>query len=106
MLKGKRILITSGPTRMPLDAMRFISNRSTWRFGTLLAKEALKRGAKVTFIYGVGSQTPKAPPKRRRTPFMYPRRNQPKGSVYLTVTFIAFQIRCRHSRHGSFGFSA
>ncbi|OGQ05187.1 MAG: hypothetical protein A3F82_01825 [Deltaproteobacteria bacterium RIFCSPLOWO2_12_FULL_44_12] len=48
---------------MPLDAMRFISNRSTGRFGTLLAKEALKRGAKVTFIYGVGSQTPKAPPK-------------------------------------------
>lgn len=55
----EKILITSGPTRMPLDAMRFISNRSTGKFGTLLAEEALKKGARVTFIYGVGSQSPK-----------------------------------------------
>lgn len=57
------LLITSGPTRAPLDAMRFISNRSTGRFGVLLAKEALRRGAQVTFIYGVGSRIPK--PHRR-----------------------------------------
>lgn len=57
------ILITSGPTRAPLDAMRYLSNRSTGRFGTLLAEEALRKGARVTFIYGKGSQIPK--PHRR-----------------------------------------
>ncbi|MBI5298942.1 MAG: hypothetical protein HY877_01410 [Deltaproteobacteria bacterium] len=62
-LKMKKILITSGPTRMSLDAMRFISNRSTGRFGTLMAEEALKKGARVTFIYGVGSETPKPHPR-------------------------------------------
>jgi len=58
-----KILITSGPTRARLDAFRFLSNRSTGRFGTLLAGEALRRGALVTLIYGVGSETP--PPHRR-----------------------------------------
>lgn len=59
----KKILISSGPTRMPLDAMRFISNRSTGKFGTLLAEEALKKGAQVGFIYGKGSLTPKPHPR-------------------------------------------
>lgn len=63
MFRNRHILITSGPTRMPLDAMRFISNRSTGRFGTLLAREALGKGAWVTFVYGKGSETPK--PHRR-----------------------------------------
>lgn len=53
-------MITSGPTRAPLDAVRFISNISTGLFGTLLAKEALKRGAKITFVCGKGSETPKS----------------------------------------------
>ena len=59
----RTILITSGPTRARLDAVRFLSNRSTGRFGTLLASEALHRGAQVTLIYGIGSETP--PPHRR-----------------------------------------
>lgn len=59
------LLITSGPTRAPLDAMRFISNRSTGRFGVLLAREALRRGAQVTFIYGRGSAVPKSHPRLR-----------------------------------------
>lgn len=56
----KKIIITSGPTRMPLDGMRFLSNRSTGKFGALLAEEALRRGANVTFIQGEGSEVPKA----------------------------------------------
>ncbi len=59
MLRGKKILITSGPTRAPLDAVRFISNISTGRFGTLLATAALKKGAKVSFVCGKGSERPK-----------------------------------------------
>lgn len=53
-----RILITSGPTRASLDAVRVLTNRSTGRFGTLLANEALRCGARVTMVYGLDSQTP------------------------------------------------
>lgn len=51
-LAGERILITSGPTREPLDPIRFISNRSSGRMGTELAAEALRLGAEVLLIHG------------------------------------------------------
>jgi phosphopantothenoylcysteine synthetase/decarboxylase len=57
-LASKRLLITSGPTRGPLDAVRYLTNKSTGRLGVLLATEALSRGADVTFVYGKGSLTP------------------------------------------------
>lgn len=50
--KGKRILITTGPTREPIDPVRFISNRSSGKMGTALAREAFCRGAEVTLIHG------------------------------------------------------
>lgn len=59
-LVGKRLLITSGPTRAPIDAVRYLSPKSTGRLGTIMAQEALSRGAEVTFIYGKGSATPDA----------------------------------------------
>jgi len=58
MLRSKRLLVTSGPTRTPLDAVRYITNKATGRLGSLIAEEAIRRGAHVTFIYGRGSQTP------------------------------------------------
>src|SRR5438445_8833877 len=57
-LSGKRLLITAGPTRTPLDAVRYITNKATGRLGALIAEEVIRRGALVTFIYGRGSQTP------------------------------------------------
>jgi len=57
-LQGKRILITSGPTRAHLDAVRFISNRSSGRLGKLIALEALMAGADVMFVHGHGSELP------------------------------------------------
>jgi phosphopantothenate---cysteine ligase (CTP) len=57
-LRGRRILITSGPTRAPLDAVRFLSNKSTGRLGSLIAEAALETGADVTFVYGRGSALP------------------------------------------------
>ena len=57
-VNGANILITSGPTRAPLDAIRFISNTSTGRLGREIASEFLRRGAGVTFIYGAGSEMP------------------------------------------------
>jgi len=64
----KKILITSGPTRAPLDAIRFLSNSSSGRFGTLLAREALLRGAEVTFVYGRGSEFPRSHPRLKLVP--------------------------------------
>src|SRR5437867_5955062 len=49
-LSGKRVLVTAGGTREPLDAVRYLGNRSSGRMGVALAEEALSRGAKVTLI--------------------------------------------------------
>lgn len=51
-LAGVTVLVTAGPTREPLDPVRFISNRSSGRMGFALATEALRRGARVTLVTG------------------------------------------------------
>jgi len=50
--KGKRVLITTGPTREAIDPVRFVSNRSSGKMGVALAQEAFCRGAEVTLIHG------------------------------------------------------
>ncbi|MFH0765186.1 MAG: bifunctional phosphopantothenoylcysteine decarboxylase/phosphopantothenate--cysteine ligase CoaBC, partial [Calditrichota bacterium] len=50
--KGKRVIVTSGPTREPLDPVRFFSNRSSGRMGDAIARQAFLRGAEVTLIRG------------------------------------------------------
>ncbi len=49
-LRGRRVLVTAGGTREPLDAVRFLGNRSSGRMGTDLAAEARRRGAEVTLV--------------------------------------------------------
>jgi phosphopantothenoylcysteine decarboxylase/phosphopantothenate--cysteine ligase len=49
-LAGKRVLVTAGGTREPLDAVRYMGNRSSGRMGVALAEEAHRRGAEVTLI--------------------------------------------------------
>ncbi len=51
-LAGRRVLILSGPTREPIDPVRFISNTSSGRMGRALAMEAAARGAAVELITG------------------------------------------------------
>ncbi|MDJ0521486.1 MAG: phosphopantothenoylcysteine decarboxylase [Planctomycetota bacterium] len=51
-LAGRRIVITSGPTREYLDDVRFLSNASTGRMGHALARLAARRGARVTLVLG------------------------------------------------------
>lgn len=51
-LKGKHVLVTAGPTREPLDPVRFFSNRSTGKMGYAIAKEAAAWGATVTLVSG------------------------------------------------------
>jgi phosphopantothenoylcysteine decarboxylase/phosphopantothenate--cysteine ligase len=57
-LTGERILITAGPTREPIDPVRYISNRSSGKMGYGLAAAALRRGAQVTLISGPTALTP------------------------------------------------
>ena len=49
-LSGKRVLVSAGGTREPLDAVRFLGNRSSGRMGVALAVEAARRGANVTLL--------------------------------------------------------
>jgi phosphopantothenoylcysteine decarboxylase / phosphopantothenate---cysteine ligase len=51
-LSGLKILISAGPTREPLDPVRYITNRSSGKMGYALAKAALKAGAEVTLVSG------------------------------------------------------
>jgi len=60
-LKSRTILITSGPTRAAIDAVRYLSNRSTGRLGAEIAQGAVRRGARVIFVYGEGSKLPDVP---------------------------------------------
>lgn len=53
-LSGLKVLVTAGPTREPLDAIRFLTNPSTGKMGLAIAEEALSRGASVTLIHGPG----------------------------------------------------
>ncbi len=57
-LKGKRLLITAGPTQEAIDPVRFISNRSSGKMGYALAKMAVLRGAQVTLVSGPVSIAP------------------------------------------------
>ncbi len=51
-LKGKSVLVTAGPTREPIDPVRYISNRSSGKMGYAIAGRAAARGADVTLVTG------------------------------------------------------
>jgi phosphopantothenoylcysteine decarboxylase / phosphopantothenate---cysteine ligase len=58
-LAGMRVLVSAGGTREPLDAVRFVGNRSSGRMGVAIAVEARRRGAHVTLL---GANLATAPP--------------------------------------------
>jgi phosphopantothenoylcysteine decarboxylase/phosphopantothenate--cysteine ligase len=61
-LRGKRVLVTAGPTYEDVDPVRFIGNRSSGRMGFAIAAEAARRGAAVTLVAGPSAVDP--PPVR------------------------------------------
>ncbi|MBR3645335.1 MAG: bifunctional phosphopantothenoylcysteine decarboxylase/phosphopantothenate--cysteine ligase CoaBC, partial [Lachnospiraceae bacterium] len=67
-LKGKKVLVTAGPTRETIDPVRFISNHSTGKMGYGIARQAMLRGAEVTLISGPVSIAP--PPFVKVIPVM------------------------------------
>ncbi|MCC2671182.1 MAG: hypothetical protein K0Q72_3653 [Armatimonadetes bacterium] len=56
-LTGRRVLVTAGPTRVPIDAVRHISNVSSGRTGLEIARAAAQAGAEVTLLLGPGRAT-------------------------------------------------
>ncbi|HEV8531649.1 MAG TPA: bifunctional phosphopantothenoylcysteine decarboxylase/phosphopantothenate--cysteine ligase CoaBC [Methylomirabilota bacterium] len=66
-LAGERMLVTSGPTREPIDPVRYLSNRSSGKMGHAVAAAALRRGAEVVLISGPTTLQP------------------PPGAVYVPV---------------------
>jgi phosphopantothenoylcysteine decarboxylase/phosphopantothenate--cysteine ligase len=51
-LEGRRVLVTAGPTREPIDPVRYLSNRSSGKMGYAIADAARRRGAQVTLVSG------------------------------------------------------
>lgn len=58
VLKGKKILVTAGPTREAIDPVRYITNHSTGKMGYAIAKTAALRGADVTLVSGPAEVEP------------------------------------------------
>lgn len=59
-LTGERLLITAGPSREPIDPVRYLSNRSSGKMGCALARAALRRGAQVALVMGPTALVPPA----------------------------------------------
>jgi phosphopantothenoylcysteine decarboxylase/phosphopantothenate--cysteine ligase len=59
LLRGRRMVVTAGPTYEDIDPVRYVGNRSSGRMGFALAAEAQRRGARVTLVAG---PTPVEPP--------------------------------------------
>ena len=59
-LLNRQVLVTAGPTREPIDPVRYISNPSTGKMGYALARAAEHRGARVTLVTGPSELTPPA----------------------------------------------
>jgi len=51
-LFGKRVVVSAGPTREPVDAVRYVSNRSSGKMGVAVAASAWRRGADVVLVHG------------------------------------------------------
>jgi len=59
-LRGKRVVVSAGGTREPLDSVRYVGNRSSGKMGVAVAREARRRGAEVTLV---ASNLSVAPPE-------------------------------------------
>lgn len=60
-LRGRRILITAGPTHEPLDPVRYLGNHSTGKMGVAIALECARRGAAVRLVLGPSALQPRHP---------------------------------------------
>ena len=57
-MRGKKVLVTAGPTQEAIDPVRYITNHSSGKMGYSLAKACMLRGADVTLVTGKTALTP------------------------------------------------
>jgi phosphopantothenoylcysteine decarboxylase/phosphopantothenate--cysteine ligase len=99
-LAGERVLVTAGPTREPIDPVRYISNRSSGRMGYALAAAANRRGAEVTLVSGPTALTP--PPAATFVPVQTAEemreavlQHAGRASVVIKAAAVAdYRVRC------------
>lgn len=70
-LRNKKILITSGPTWVPIDAVRVVSNQSTGTLGRIMARDFANAGARVTLLEGPVTQSFEGPKSIRVLKFAF-----------------------------------
>ncbi len=102
-----RVLISAGPTREPVDAVRFVSNYSTGYMGAQLAREALARGHQVTVVSGPTSEPmPRharvVPVERAAEMARALRRHAGRADAVLMAAAVA-DFRPAHPRRGKVG---
>jgi phosphopantothenoylcysteine decarboxylase/phosphopantothenate--cysteine ligase len=68
-LAGRRVVVSAGPTREPIDDVRFIGNRSSGKMGAALASAAAARGAEVILLAGPGTPATAGAGRVTRVPF-------------------------------------
>ena len=92
-LAGRKVVVTAGPTRAPVDPVRFVGNRSSGLMGVTLASSAWLRGAEVVLIAGPMSVSPPYGPTLVRV----------ETSGEMGDALQRELARCRGSDHGSSG---
>lgn len=109
-LSGLRVVVTAGPTRAPIDPVRFVSNASSGRMGFALAAAAWRRGADVRLVAGPTAVEPPHGPTLRRvreSPEMLEAlRDELDGAAVLLMAaavsdFVARSVADRKIRKGS-----
>jgi phosphopantothenoylcysteine decarboxylase/phosphopantothenate--cysteine ligase len=92
-LAGRRVVVTAGGTREPVDSVRFVGNRSSGRMGVALAEEARRRGAEVVLLAANLAVPAPHGVEVIRTPTAESLRdaalNQPTADVYLLAAAVA-----------------
>ncbi|WP_131793885.1 bifunctional phosphopantothenoylcysteine decarboxylase/phosphopantothenate--cysteine ligase CoaBC [Fluoribacter gormanii] len=94
LLRGKKVLVTAGPTREPIDPVRYISNYSSGKMGYALAEAAAMAGAQVTLISGPSSLQASAAIKRIRVESAQKmlnavKKEMPAGGIFIGTAAVA-----------------
>ncbi|KTD05285.1 bifunctional phosphopantothenoylcysteine decarboxylase/phosphopantothenate--cysteine ligase CoaBC [Fluoribacter gormanii] len=94
LLRGKKVLVTAGPTREPIDPVRYISNYSSGKMGYALAEAAAMAGAQVTLISGPSSLQASAAIKRIRVESAQEmlnavKKEMPAGGIFIGTAAVA-----------------
>ena len=91
-LAGKTVLVSAGGTREPLDSVRYIGNRSSGRLGVALAREARRRGARVTLLAANLAVAPPAGVEVVETPTAAALAREAKARTSVDVVLMAAAV--------------